>query len=255
MNKIKSSESIKAHILEKIERGEVRQHPRGYYAALGFLAALCAILALITVVYLVSFAMFATGTVGGIMLLAFGARGVLAFLLGLPWVIIILALSLLLLIRHLSLRYRIVYSRPTIFILTFFVALIIGGGSVLARTSLHAHVMDTVRGGGRPPMHQLYRHYDEDRPPIHQGIVESVLGDRFKVRTPSGVIYNVIVEAGVHMPVKGMVATGTQVLIAGDIEGETIHAFGIRPRQGAGFRPRPMRPEMHDRRILRQDER
>src|SRR6185369_5791914 len=102
MNEDNIQNNLKSTILEKIKKGEVEMTPKSRFVFKVVLLISLAVLIFITTVFLVSYTVFSVIVSGHLLLLGFGWKGLLTFMLLFPWttfcidIVLVFVLDLLL---------------------------------------------------------------------------------------------------------------------------------------------------------------
>lgn len=150
--------SIHDRVLKSIEEGRIKQRPRSYFLLRGVALALGAVLLGLITLFLISFAIFTLRQKGGWFAPAFGGRGWLEFIFDLPWLIVLSAIALLLLLEVMVRRYQYAYERPLVISLLG-LAIAVGLGSVIVeRLHIHDHLWQKARLRRLPLAGPLYMH-------------------------------------------------------------------------------------------------
>jgi hypothetical protein len=217
-------------VLTAIEDGDVRMRPRWHFALVAALAASGTVVATLAVLYLCSFAVFVLQRSGAWDAPSLGARGLYAFLLSAPWLVILAALAFVVALEMLVRRYAFAYRRPLLVTLAILVLLMLLGSLVVARTTLHDGLYRRAAEARLPFAGPLYRVYDERRLPlVHPGVVEAPSTEGFILVEHRGDKVRVTLEPKLVKKLPALPASGDMVIVFGELQDGTISAFGIRP--------------------------
>ena len=173
-----SPNTIKEGVLKAISDQKVAMRSSAFFKAEFALIVLVSIVALVLTIGLAGFIFFCLRVNGHDSLLAFGPRGIGAFLHVFPWPLFILDLFFLFILQVLVRRFTFGY-RHSIFVVLLI--LFVGGGvSALLldrETSLHDRLMEESRHGRLPaPFSDVYGNV-RGPVPHEQGIYRGVITD------------------------------------------------------------------------------
>ena len=147
--------SIRQSVLDTIEKKEIKQHSKWYFALRTFTQLLATILAALILLFLVSFTIFTLQYSGR----PYQSRSLTDLVFGLPWLIILAAIILFGLLEILVRRYQFVYQRPLLYTLLGLTLLLAGGSVIVARLHVHEQLLLRARMGRLPVGGIIYRRY------------------------------------------------------------------------------------------------
>lgn len=225
---------MKDAILRKINAQEFSMRPRIFFTAKLVALVVVATAVLLISVFIVNFILFSIRINSHATLLGFGLRGIEAFLLFFPWALFVLDIALIASLQWMLHWFRFGYKTPALYLLSGLVLLTLGAGFVIDE--------------GTPVNDQFLREADEHRLPSPFGDFYGrarhlpSLDDGFCLCTIEVISGNTLVVNDTHstttvtvmLPTDDLRATtsglmvGDRVLIAGDRDGDTIEAFGVR---------------------------
>jgi len=226
------NDKIQEHVLEKIRSSEVRMRPKFYFSFK--IVLLCIVLLGILVIssFLFSFIIFTIRISGHLFLLGFGEKGFQAFFLLFPWKFLFLDLILILVLEWIVKQFRLGYRSPLAYLLCGIFFLTVIFGTLIDLAHVHEALLHKADQRGLPVMGDYYEHLR--RPPPDQGVVsgfvEEASGTSFSIESAgmygtSTMIWKVILPPGVT--ILGL-TKGDEVLVAGDLDGNMIRAYGIK---------------------------
>lgn len=225
---------IKNDILKQIREGKLHMHSSGYFALRIGALALVVILALIVSVLIFNYISFSIRFAGEDELLNFGPRGFLFFLQMFPWHLLALDVLLIVVAERMLRYFRFGYRNPVLVLLAGLLVLTVAFGLLVDRATPFNQML--ARHAHRKhlgPFNEMFVH--SRLPPLDGGICRCVV---IAVGTSSVIAYHpgasttpltIYVPAGFMMRMMGIKA-GDIVYVAGDREGDTIRAFGMRVR-------------------------
>ncbi len=232
--------SIRNALLARIQEGKILMRPRWHFVLKAALMLLGAIILGLAVLYVGSFAFFALRESGVAYAPAFGFSGVRAFILSLPWILILCALLFAFLLEILVRTYSFAYKKPLLYSVGGIVVVALMGSYILARIGIHERLERFAESGGIPVAKFLYRDFAHPRlMKIHPGSLVTTTPEGFVLLTPHGETFTVRVTPQTKFPEGFEAYEGTKVVIFGEKEGMFIEAQGVRPIDN--FPPVPSR--------------
>lgn len=159
--------NIKDRIVCSIEERKLAMKPRWHFVCYALLRVLVAMIVFASVVYLASFISLVMREHQLFEMFGLRPRGIWNFMMGLPWLLVMLSLALLIVLEVMARKFAFVYKRPAAYSLFILVLLVLGAGFVV-------HQVDSefrfARVGECPnvmilgPIHKYYRGDIDDRP-------------------------------------------------------------------------------------------
>ncbi|MEI6057676.1 MAG: hypothetical protein WCQ60_01745 [bacterium] len=241
---MENNNNLQQNILEKIKAGDIKMRSKSYFIVHLVLLIVLAILVLFTSAFLISFIMFSIHMSGRFFLLGFGWRGLGVFLLTFPWSIFLIDAVFILALEWLLKRFQFMYRSPLVYTLGGVVLVTLATGFVINATPLHDVLFHQEQRGPVPVIGGFYERIQ--RPPhelgVFRGTVMSLSGNTFIIENtdqdndadnmmlPIGASSTAFLTVILNpaTPASTLVATSDTVFVAGDIQGNTMHAYGIR---------------------------
>lgn len=222
-------QSIRDKVLAAVRGGQVKMRPRWHFFLRAALAVAGVIIIFLSLLSIVSFIIFALQQSGVWFLPIFGLRGLRAFLVSLPWLLVAVSVVFIIILEVLVERYSFAYLRPLLYSVLGIVIFVILGGFMVARTSLHHGLFRQAEGNRLPFAGPMYREFGAPRfRNIHFGIVTEVANGSFHIRTRRGETINIIVTPETRFPLGVGIAEGDLVVVFGERDDDTVRAFGVR---------------------------
>ena len=235
--------NLQQNILEKIKAGDIKMRSKSYFIVHLVLLIVLAILVLFTSAFLVSFIFFSIHMSGRFFLLGFGWRGLGVFLLTFPWSILLIDIVFILALEWLLKRFQFIYRSPLVYTLGGVALVTLATGFVINVTPLHDVLFRQEQQGPVPVIGGFYDRIQ--RPPhesgVFRGTVMSLSGNTFVIANadqdndadsmfPLGASSTALLTIILNPQTQAstLVATSDVVFVAGDIQGSTMHAYGIR---------------------------
>lgn len=238
-------ENLKEEIARAIETGRVKMKPRWHFALRGGAVVAGAAFVALALLYLVSFIIFSLRQSGALFVPAFGWRGVAVLLSSLPWLLVLSALVLAVLLELLVRRYQFSYGRPLLYTVLGVVVLALMGGVLVERTAVHRTLLLRAQRDRLPLGARLYRGYGMSRPKnIVVGTVTTLTSSGCRLRGPAGQELTVTFTEKTLFPQGHDLAPGDTVVVFGEPSGGGVTALGVREVTGQlqGFLKPPSPP-------------
>ena len=231
--------NLKNKILEQVKAGKVKMRPRSYFVWRGVLLALLLITVVLFALFIVSFIVFSIRTSGLGYLSAFGVRGFMPFLGGLPWLLVLVAIALVVILEILVKQYSFAYKKPLLYSVVGVLVFVVAVGAFAGNAPFHEKFLERAHERRLPLAGGLYRGIGEKLPRnVYTGEVIEVVEDGFVLLTRDGKSLDITVTSETRMPHGQTLLKGQEVFVAGEMDGKTIKAFGVR-------RLSPMQMRLH----------
>jgi hypothetical protein len=249
MNHNPEKNSLHEKILQSIKTGEVKMRPKWHFVLRGALVGIGTVLVALTLLYIISFIIFILHQNGTLFAPGLGVRGLGIFLFSLPWILIVITLIFIAVLEILVRRYAFAYRRPLLYSALAVVFLVLVGGVIIARTSLHPKFFIYAREGRLPIAGQLYRGYGMQRlPNIHPCIITEINENGFVAEDIRNERVVVMISSDTEFPFGTNFSIGDRVLVLGDRSNTTISATAIRKIEDTMYmrqRPGTSSPRVH----------
>ncbi len=233
----KNESSAKENVLARIREKNISMRPKLYFTSQVALAGLVALTILVVSIAIVSFILFGLRVNGHEALLSFGLRGVSAFLLVLPWPLLVLDILLVIFLERLLRRFKFGYRSPILYLMVGLVGVAVVSGLLLDRgTPMNDALLHRAEHGGLPPpFGELYEHARVPAPHdrgIYRGTILEIATTSLRLQHDDldndhdDTGYLVLLPPGFDIR---PLFIGEKVYVAGDKEGDAIRAFGVQP--------------------------
>ncbi len=201
--------------------------PRLFFVLKVALVTLIGFAILIVVSLLTSFVLFSIKVSDRMFLLGFGARGINTFLALFPWQLFVLAVALIGIFSILIRSFRFGYRSPIIYFSIIALALSVGSGFFIARTSLHQGLAERDRAHPLPVLNGIYKHVKRPAPSndVFRGLVRTIMEQSIRVEDEEQRIVTVVLPANWSNRI--VIKVGDQLFIAGDWQGTVFRAYGL----------------------------
>ncbi len=229
--KIKNNlETLASRVIKEIKQENISMHSRIYFMFRTSLWVLSIVFISAATLYLVSLIAFIISGNALSGLTFFGMRGFVIMLHSLPWLLILAVASLILLLELLGSHFRFMYKRPFVYSILAFLTILIVGGTLLAKTTLHNRVFKLTEGNNLPIAAPLYHGYAlRHSEYMHIGTIKEIVGNKILITTRDGDSVTVLIQKSTRRPPRAILENGMTVMVVGEKKGTTITADGIRP--------------------------
>lgn len=224
-----TTDDLQQTIMHTIRTNRIVMIPRiHFFARTGlFLAGVG--LALVASIFVVSFIHFTLRDNGLLELPRFGAPGVVALMGQLPWFSILFSIAMVVFLEILASHFSYVYKRPLVYSIIVGVVIVVVGGTLVARTSLHESAFRLSHEGKLPGIAPFYQRAMYNPPNVTIGTITDMPDEHTaKLLTREGLETVVMISAQTKLPNHG-VGVGDTIVVFGEPASSTIHAIGIRP--------------------------
>lgn len=248
-NSIKTS--LTDRILGKLKSGEFKMKPKVYFILKAVLIILSALIVALFTLFLISFISFALRANGVLVLPIFGFRGFSAFLFSIPWLLIIVAVLLIIVLEMLFKHFAFAYRRPILYSVIGIIIVVVLSTFIIDKTPLHPGLFGRAREGGLSVFGPVYRDFGGMQKPRNAnfGVVIDTTEQGFIMKTRDEQTINVIIEAQTRLPFGKDIEKDDAVMVLGERNDGTIRAEGVIKIQiDENLKPfpqelpRPMRP-------------
>jgi hypothetical protein len=221
--------SISGNVLDKIQSGRIKMRPKIYFILKSIFIVISIFIIALFILYLISFITFSMRASGAWYLLPFGSPGIKATFTLAPWLLISLGVVLIIVLEILVKHFSFAYRRPVLYSLLVIMIFAFLGSSVIGKTKLHSGLFQRAQEGRLSVIGEMYRNFGMPKlKNVHRGIVSEITDSGFFIETPRGEILTIIIAAETHFPSEAAVQGGDAVVVLGERENSTIHAFGVR---------------------------
>jgi hypothetical protein len=225
--------SVLSVLSDKIKSGQIHMRPRFYFVLKTILIVFGAVLACLLILFLVSFIAFSLHANGLWLLPGFGFRGLGLFFNYLPWILILMALALIVILEVLAERFSFVWRRPIIYSLLAIILVVFLGSFLINRTPLHPGLLLRAREGNLPLGGPIYRGFSTPEfRGFHVGVVSEIREDGFIIKRPDGQLLTIIVNADTQFPSGKDIKVGDTIAVMGERQDDSVLAMAVRRIEG-----------------------
>ena len=225
--------SISDTVLNKIKSKEVKMRPKYYFILRTILTVLSIFAVTLFVLYLISFIFFILRASGIWFLPEFGFSGIKVFLTSLPWVLILIVVTLIIILEVLTKRFTFVYRKPIFYSMLVIVIFVLLGSFVIGKTQFHPNLFWKAQENRLPVAGKLYRDFDVNKlKEVHRGIVSEITKDGFYLEKPDSQILKIVITPNTKLLFKKENAKGNEVVIMGKEDNSIIYALVVKEING-----------------------
>lgn len=221
--------NLQESILESIKKGETKMRPRWHFVLKAILLVVSCVIVATFMLYTASLVVFVMQQNGGLYAPMFGLRGVRAFLVSLPWLLILLAVIFIGILEILVRHYSFAYKRPLLYSISAIIIFIAMGSFAVARSPLHQNLYERAQSNRLPFAEHMYKRVDERKSKhIHPGMIVEVQPSSFIMQNRNA--QNILVEITSRTKIvpKGTIKENQKVMVIGEKDGDVIRALGVR---------------------------
>ena len=230
-------DSISDKVFNKIKKEQIKMRPKIYFILRAVLVALLILLVAFFVLFLVSFILFNLRASGAWFLPRFGFPAIGIFIKSLPWLLILIATILIIVLEILVKRFSFSYRLPILYSVLGIIVFAFLGSFVISKTHLHPDFFWKAQERRLPMMGGLYRGFGMPKlGDVHYGIVSDITDNGFYLETAEGEILTIIATSTVEK--------NDNVIILGKKKNNIVQSFDVRKvdKQFEIFQRRPHMP-------------
>lgn len=218
----------KSKILEKIKKEDVKIKSKSYFVFRTVIYVLILVFGFLFSIFFASFIVFSLRAKGALYLPGFGFRGWGLFLSSFPWLLVIFALILIIVLEIFAKKFSVVYKKPLIYSILVIIILILLMSFLIGQTSMHSKLFKSAQEGKLPIMGPMYKENFIKTPyNVFIGKVFDISDNGFQLEIKNGEILSVIISEARFLPSQG-IKKNDSVMIMGDKEDSIIKAFGVK---------------------------
>ena len=220
---------ITGKVLEKIKNGKIKMRPKIYFILKAILVGLGVAVIAIFILYLISFIVFTLRMSGIWFAPGFGFYGVKIFLVSLPWLLILIAIILIIVLEILVKYFSFAYRRPILYSVLSIIMLVLLGSFALSQTKIHPYLFQKSQEKHLPVAGKFYRDFGAGKfRNAHRGVVSEITEKGFKIETPDNETLNIIITPETRFPFGKDIKENDSIMILGGRDNGAVRAFGIR---------------------------
>ena len=229
MNNNSQKSSTVKKVLGEIKNDQIKMRPRIYFILKSVLIILSVFLVAFFVLYLISFILFALRASGAWYLSGFGFYGLKASFILLPWLLILIAIILLIILELLVKHFSFAYHRPILYSILGIVIFTLLGSFIIDKAQFHSCLFQKAHKEHLPVMGKFYHDLviEKDHN-VCRGIVLEIINNSFQIKTPRGKVLNVNITSKTQFPDGINIEKDDVIIVLGERDDSEIQAVGIR---------------------------
>lgn len=229
MNNENNNQPIREKVLEIIKNGKVTMKPKWHFIFRTSLAVIGGMIIILVLLYLISFVIFILHQTGVWFMPVFGSEGWHELFNSLPWILVILSITFIIVLEILVRHYSFGYGQPLFYSAIGIIAIVIAGGIIIACTPLHNRLFKYAEENKLPFAGGFYRgfglqHLDN----VQLGTIIEITSDGFIIWNRQNEKLNVVISRKTRFPLGMDFERGDAIVIFGKRDDHTVQATGIR---------------------------
>lgn len=239
MDNGEQKKSISELVAAAAKSGKLKMRPKWHFVLRAVLWLAGTMVAALAVLYLLSLFFFVARETGIWVAPIFGWRGILIFLMSIPWVLVLSVLFFIVILEILVRHYSFAYRLPLLYSAIAILLVVVAGSVIVAGTPLHGILShcspempfrgdDPAEMAGRPCGTGFYRDLGPRRfDNIHSGVIGEISETEFVIVNRQRENLRVIVTKKTRLPFGENFSAGDTVVVIGNRHGDQIEAFGV----------------------------
>ena len=229
MNNNLQKSSTAKKVLGKIENDQIKMRPKTYFILKGALIIFSVFLVAFFTLYLTSFILFALRASGVWYLHGFGFYGLRTSFVLLPWLLVVIAIVLFIVLETLVRHFSFAYHRPILYSILGIIVFTLLGSFMIDKAQFHPCLFQKAQERRLPVMGKFYRDLgiEKDRD-VCRGIVLEAVNNNFQIKTPRGKILNINIDSETQFPDGTDIRKNDVIIVLGERNDSEIQAVGIR---------------------------
>lgn len=239
MDNGEQKKSISELVVAAAKSGKLKMRPKWHFVLRAVLWLAGTMVAALAVLYLLSLFFFIARETGIWVAPIFGWRGILIFLVSIPWVLVLSVLFFIVILEILVRRYSFAYRLPLLYSAIAILLVVVAGSVIVAGTPLHGILShcspempfrgdDPAGMAGHPCGTGFYRDLGPRRfDSIHSGVIGEISETEFVIVNRQRENLRVIVTKKTRLPFGENFSAGDTVVVIGNRHGDQIEAFGV----------------------------
>jgi len=228
-NNLKKSPPLSKKVLDKLESRQVKMRSKRYFILRAVLIALLTLFISLFVLYLVSFVIFSLRANGVWFLPGFGLRAMRAFFGSLPWLLILIAIILIIVLELFVKHFAFAYRRPVLYSVLGILIFTLLGSFLIAKTQLHSDLFLKAREGKLPMAGKFYRGFCMPKlAGVHHGVVSEITERGFNLETQKNEILTIVVSSTTRFLLRPGIKKDDRVVVLGKRDDGRVEALDVR---------------------------
>lgn len=222
--------------------------PRFYFTLKTALFIVGIILASLFAVYLLSLAIFIIKANGIWYFPKIQGLGILTMIKFAPWLIIISAIVMIIILEIFAKNFNFIYRRPMLYSILAIISIIIISSFAVNQIRIHPRIFQKAQEHRLPFIEKTYRRFGAPNiKNIHRGIIIKIKNKNFEIKNKDSKIIQVITTPQTKIPQKPNLKINDAVIVFGKLNSGRIKALGVIKTEKAFLGPHhlPAGPPLH----------
>ena len=221
--------SIANKIIHQIKDDKIKMRPRIYFILKSAAIALGIFFVALFILYLISFIIFALRANGVWYLPCFGLRGIGASFMMLPWLLILVAVILIIILEIFVKHFAFAYRKPVLYSILFVVMFAISGSFAVDRIGLQSGLFKRAEQGRLPVAGKIYSDLGKGKnKDMRRGIVSEITDYGFLIKTRNNDTLEIIVTPETRFPFAADIEENDTIIVFGKQDNGSVRALGVR---------------------------
>ncbi len=228
-----TNKTIHDNVLKAIEAGQVKMKPKWHFIVRTALLLVGTILLTLSILYVASFIIFIMRQNGFLFVSGYGWHGLDVLINSIPWMLVGMTIIFIVLLQILIKKYSFGYGKPLMYSVLAVIAIVIIGGLLLEKTSIHKGLFNEAENDRLPFFGGMYREFGEEHSDsITIGKIRELLFNGYRIENHTSDNIIVIVTSETKLPPNSSLQIGDVIFVLGNQKGDVVEAEGIRVFDG-----------------------
>jgi len=229
MNKNFKKTSLTEKVINKVKSGQVKMKPKMYFVLKTVLFSLITLFTALFALFLMSFIIFVLKANGVWFLPSFGLKTIGMFFTSLPWILILIAIILIIVLELLVKNFSFAYRRPIFYSVLVIIIFIALGSFTIGRIQIHDNLFLKAQEDKLSIAGKFYREFSKSKSSqMHKGVILDVIDNGFYLKTFDGEILTVITDSNTKLPLDKSISKDDKIIILGERSDDNVKAVDIR---------------------------
>jgi len=217
-------------VINQVKSGQIKMKSKIHFVLKAILFSLITLFTALFIVFFISFIIFILKINGVWFLPGFGFKIIGTFFTSLPWILILIAIALIIVLELLVKKFSFAYRRPIFYSVLTIIMFIALGSFIIEKTQIHNDLFLKAQDNKLPIAGKFYRGFGELKSSqVYKGIVFDIIDNDFHLKTFNGEVLTIIVDLNTRFPLKNKsISKGDQIMVFGERDNDQIKAVGIR---------------------------
>lgn len=221
---------LSQEVLNKIKKDDIKMKSEMHFALRAILWVAATVSVLLLGLFVVSFIFFVYRANALDAFHVLGASGIGPILKALPWILIITALVIVVVLEMLGKHFAFVYKKPLVYSMLVVLIILVFGGMAIGRTQLHEKAFELALEHRLPVAGRLYDRFgNRALENVNHGTIIKVTDGGFIMEARNGKTFNVQITKQTKVPLNYEPKINQRIIVLGMPMEDDIRAIGIKP--------------------------